>query len=158
MINLSQFREYVIQQPLKAINLYCPGAEELLVATACVESDCGKYLKQTHGPALGPFQMEPVTFYDLWEWVKGSKFYDSVMSSCNFDKAYAPKAEEIVTNLKFASIMARLHYRRFPDPIPEKDDLEGIWKLYKKRWNTSLGATNETEFMLAYHNVKSSVS
>ena len=39
----------------------------LLVGTACVESNCGEYIKQINGPACGIFQIEPNTAKDIQE-------------------------------------------------------------------------------------------
>src|SRR6185503_15996470 len=134
MIDVNQLRKYVIQPPLKSIGLYSPGAEELLVATAAVESRLGTFVKQENGPAVGLYQMEPNTFNDI---IHNDADVNkiNILMVCGF--RVIPDALEMVTNMKLATIMARLHYHRFPDPIPDAADIQGIWNLYKKRWNTN---------------------
>lgn len=155
MIDVKQLRECVIRPPLKAIGLYSLGAEELLIATASVESRLGTYIKQEGGPALGIYQMEPTTFNDLMiAHIRGQPVSQIIMNVCGFK--FIPDALEMITNMKLATLMARLHYYRFPEPMPEKDDTEGLWKFYKKRWNTNLGDTTEKEFMVAYNDYSGS--
>lgn len=148
MIDIQQLRKYVIQPPLKAIGLYSEGAEELLVATASIESRLGTFVRQENGPAVGLYQMEPNTYEDLIK--NGIPNKEHLLMMIGF--SFIPDALEMVTNMKLSTIMARLHYHRFPEEIPDKGDIEGIWNLYKKRWNTALGATTEKEFLIAYNN------
>ena len=67
MFRADQFCEYVIQPALESIGMYSEPAEQLLLGTACAESNLGTYLHQVGGPALGVFQIEPATHTDIWE-------------------------------------------------------------------------------------------
>ena len=59
----TQLREQVIAPALAKIDLFSPEAVALVLGTACVESQCGEYIKQMgKGPALGIFQIEPATY------------------------------------------------------------------------------------------------
>lgn len=152
MIDEKQFRQ-IIRISLQPVKLYSVGAEQLLIATASVESDCGSYLMQkNNGPAVGIYQMEPDTFRDVWDYTDSSKYYGPIMDACNFKSN--PTAIEMVTNIKFATIIARMNYYRFPEEVPDYNDVEGIWNFYKKRWNTIKGDTTKEEFMAAYNKVK----
>ncbi len=152
MINEKQFR-HIIRMSLEPIKLYSAGAEQLLISTASMESDCGTYVMQkNNGPAVGVYQMEPATFRDVWDYTDSSKYFGPIMEACNF-KAI-PTAAEMVTNIKFATIIARMNYYRFPEEIPDYTDFEGIWNFYKKRWNTLKGDTTKEEFLAAYNKVK----
>ena len=110
----TQLREQVIAPALAKIELCTPAAVKLLLGTACVESQCGEYIKQMGtGPALGIFQIEPATYHDL---------------QCNFLE-YRPElkaklmalycegmsAEENLTcNLMFQAAVCSLIYYRAP--------------------------------------------
>jgi len=144
-----QFRE-LIADTLEEIGLYSEDAVNLLMGTAAQESGFGTYLKQLkNGPALGVFQMEPTTFKDILEkYLKHKKnLYCRVYDALGYD--FVPNDPELlVYNLKFAIIMARIHYRRVPEPLP--NDLSGYAKYYKKYYNTHLGKGTEEEFIRNY--------
>jgi hypothetical protein len=53
------------------------------------------------------------------------------------------KAEEMIWNIKYAIIMARLYYLSFPEALPDAGDVDGLWNEYKLRWNTSAGVCGE---------------
>lgn len=147
MINVRQLREFVIRPSLPP-GLYSMAAEELLVATIAVESNGGTYIKQKVGPALGIYQMEPATFSDVWKYVKGSKFHAIIMAICNFKDE--PEANDMIYNLEFATLVARMKYYRDPLPLPSYDDVDGLWLYYKRCWNTYLGKTDKEEFIKSY--------
>lgn len=148
MFNHKQLREYIIQPALSAIGVYSKEAEELLVATGAVESKLGTYVKQINGPAIGLYQMEPATFTDVWSYIVGNSRFPAIMRACNLKNT--PEAIDMVSNLRLSTIMARMHYMRFPEALPKPNDFEGIWSTYKKRWNTELGDTTRDEFLSAY--------
>ena len=62
MIQPEHLVKYVIEPVLKTLDLYSEDAVNLVLGTACVESECGRWLHQLGtGPALGIYQMEPDT-------------------------------------------------------------------------------------------------
>ena len=42
-------------------------ARYLMLCTSAIESDCGEYLAQNNGGAMGPWQVEPKTYFDILE-------------------------------------------------------------------------------------------
>lgn len=153
MISNSQFRECIVRPSLRAINLYSENAEELLVATMAHESLGGTYLAQqgaqgivTKG-GLGVYQMEKATHDYVVSTLSISRVAD-VKGACNF--FVYPDAEQMVCNLDYATIMARLNYLRFKDALPDAKDMDGIWNYYKIHWNSSLGSATKDSFVLHY--------
>ena len=68
LINAVQLLYLVIDPALDALHMNSASARKLLHYTAACESNCGEYIKQfPSGPALGIFQMEVNTYYDLWD-------------------------------------------------------------------------------------------
>lgn len=150
MFIADQLRRYVIVPALASIGLDGDSAEVLLMATCAQESKGGTYLHQINGPALGIYQMEPETYQDLISYIQPKQaLRQKLLSSCNFD-VFPPHQNEIVTNLKYATIIARLYYLRFPEPLPAANDMDGIWKYYKKYWNTEKGKATQNEFYANY--------
>lgn len=125
-----QFRLYIVRAPLKAVNLWSPEAEELLMMTAATESFLGRYIRQVGGIALGEFQMEPATFHDC-------NRYLGLRPRPNFTPHTDP--EMLIYDRAAATVYARIKYLMDPDPIPPANDLRGLAAYYKKVYNTPLG-------------------
>jgi hypothetical protein len=149
MIDPIHLTKYVIRPVLKDLGLYSENAEKLVLGTACVESDCGRWLKQLgDGPALGIYQMEPATHDDIWEnYLDGNR---KLSSGAKFYIAdYTPRlADEMISNLAYATAMCRVHYLRFADPIP--DNLPGQAAYWKRYYNTPLGKGTVEDYITAW--------
>ncbi len=159
-MNASQLRAYVIFPTLKPLDLWSLAVETLLVGTVAHESAMGKYLHQIKGPALGIYQIEPVTHFDIWanflKYRAGlrDQILDRVPKAMlRHDSATGTDygAESmLITDLAYATIMARLIYLRAPSPLPEGDDISALAGYWKKFYNTPLGAGTENEFKAHY--------
>jgi hypothetical protein len=163
MINLRQLRAFVLKPALRDLGLWSQAAEELLIGTGLVESRF-TYLRQlNNGPALGFWQMEPTTHDDLWSnWLRfrpefAAALLDEVPElpprmtlESSLDKGWRPPLTLLTTNLRYAAMVARLHYRRDPAPLPAADDVEGMGRYYKRVWNTERGRGTAAKFVLLY--------
>lgn len=130
-------------------DLYSPAVENLLFGTAAHESMGFQYIWQINGPALSIFQIEPATLDDLYEhFLKWKPALHRKLERLR--PPDMKRSEALIYCLAYAILAARLHYLRYPEPIPQADDLEGMAKLYKHRWNTSAGAATEQDFIDAY--------
>lgn len=162
MIKPEHLEQYVITPTMHAYNTdkfpaYSPAAVRLLTATATHESLCGYYLRQTKGPALGVFEMEPNTHDDCWiNWLRFNKdVADAVLfnvppSSLNMNAAVGgkmPSAFLMVSDLAYAAIMARIRYRRVREPLPALNDWKGMALYWKKYYNTPQGDGTVQEFL-----------
>lgn len=144
MIDVVQFKDLVVLPALKAIGLYSPAAEELVLGTAIQESRL-KYLKQLgSGPALGLFQMEPNTYLDIWH---NYLVYREELAMNVTKLAHNLAPEAMVTDLLFAAAMCRIHYLRVPEPLPEQGDYEAQAAYWKEHYNTMYGAGTEEEYL-----------
>lgn len=140
----------LIKTTLTPLGLYSANAEELLVATCAQESLLGTYRRQVNGPALGIFQMEPEDFNDIWtNYLVYRPQLEAQLSA--LASTSPPRPIELVTNDPFAVAMARIHYLRAPEALPDAGDLNAMWQLYKLRWNTPLGAATQQQFYANYH-------
>ncbi len=157
MLNCNHLTEYVIKPALEALQLSSPFAIELMIFTCAVESDGGFYLKQINGPALGIYQMEPVTYNDIWQnYIKGrGDLIFKLMS--NFGCAVQPPEDQLVYDLFFATAMSRLHYARVKAPLPSSIDPIALWHYYKKYYNTEQGKAQVQLSIEKYHRFKNSL-
>lgn len=153
MVKADQLSKYVIRPALQAVGLHSLAAEQLLLGTAAAESKCGTYVHQVRGPALGIFQMEPATHDDIWDsYIRYRselmfKLRALVPAASTGGVGRPPKSDLLITDLRYAAIMARLLYRRSPKPLPKADDWIGMADMWKAIYNTSLGAGTVEHFM-----------
>jgi len=150
-LNLSQLREPV----LKGLGMYSIAAEQLVLGTICQESR-GVYLKQLGGgPALGICQMEPSTHKDIWlnylkyqrDIVKDLAGYISAAAEDVYAVAGYPDHDELISNLKYAVAMCRVHYWRKPNSLPKANDISALASYWKQFYNTVKGAGKTEEFI-----------
>jgi hypothetical protein len=135
------------------VGLYTKDVEELLVATMAHESKGGTYVGQVGGDsrsALGIFQMEPFTYDNLWGHYlsNNAALSASILNSMRY--LQKPPSEHLIFNNRLSIVMARVFYLQLRDAIPERDDLDGIWSIYKTYYNSSKGAATKDEFVADY--------
>ena len=145
-MNPQQLHDYIIKPTLEYMggNYYSKESAFLLLCTAAIESNCGEYIKQINGPALGVWQMEPDTHSDIWnncDALKSVFFEESILG---MHGKYNNKP--LIQSPMYACAMARLKYSMDPSPLPKytgnpEIDLASFYKVYKRVYNTELGAS-----------------
>jgi hypothetical protein len=139
----------LVTDTLKALNLYSAEAVELMLGTAAQESAYGKYRRQLgNGPALGIFQMEPNTFYDICINFLAYKpeLRAKILKVSGIEKL---DAKDLETNDVLATCMCRVHYYRVKTPVPV--DLQGWAGYWKQYYNTQHGKGTDVEFIRNYN-------
>jgi len=142
-IDFEQLTELVIVPTLKYLDPIIPfsnSAVKLLQMTACHESHCGTYLRQLGGPALGIYQMEPATEVDI--------MFNYLVYRPDISKLIEPTS--LVTDLAYATAMARVHYYRHKKALPDSDDLIGLANYAKLVWNTEDGKATSRDYYAAF--------
>lgn len=146
-INSTQFRE-LIEDVLKDVDLYSEDAVELLMLTAAQESHLGTYLKQVGGgPARGIFQIEEGTEDDIWN---NYIFYREELESKIHWYLTDDVENDMVYNIAYQIIMARIHYLRVPEPLPSRLDISAMADYYKRYFNTNKGKATVEEAITNY--------
>jgi hypothetical protein len=150
MLDCSQFRSLIIEPVLSKLQLYSKNAEELLVFTCAAESLGGTLLHQIKGPALGIFQMEPATYTDIWTNYIRNRNKLATLMALNMDCSRIPPVERMIYDLHFATAMARIHYARVTENLPDATNQEAIWDYYKKYYNTEQGKAKKEDALKKY--------
>lgn len=150
---IRQLTEEVIEPTLRQLELFSPEAMALVLGTGMVESQYQYIYQVPSGPALGFWQMEPDTHEDIWQnWINFRPgFRDLLENVCHLTPDSIHSSEMMIWNLKYACAMARVHYRRVPEPIPL--DLEGQAHYWKEYYNTQLGKGTVTKYLEAWRSV-----
>jgi len=148
-----QWREHIIRPTLLKLGLWSLSAERLLLGTAVQESGLQYVVQLGGGPALGAWQMERRTHDDIWdnylEYRPGLR--DAVLQ---FLAPWPPQESReiaLVTNAAYCCAMARVHYYRVPQRLPDSDDLPALARYWKEHYNTAKGAGTTLQFMRAAH-------
>jgi len=150
MLNINQFRDLIVKSSLSDLLLYSQEAEELMVFTCAVESRGGTYLHQVSGPALGIYQMEPMTYNDIWHNFILMDNKLALRLCNNFDVNRMPPESRLIYDLRFATAMTRIFYLRVQAALPAFNDINAIWDYYKKYYNTPKGAAQKDESIKKY--------
>lgn len=102
--------------------------------------------------------MEPTTEHDIHEnYLKYHESHREVVDKFELWGSTGPAFWQLpyeynlLANIPYQIVMARLHYRRCKEPIPAKDDINGLAQLYKKRYNTELGKATVEEAIKNYN-------
>ena len=126
-----------------------------MLGTAVAESSLIHRVQIDGGPARGLWQMEPTTGVDIFEnylmhYMQRDRFYALMEIWLELAmRKFVPYIVDVEHHLEkyddFACAMARIHYLRNPDPIP--DTLEGQAKYWLKAYNR--GGKGTVEHYLA---------
>jgi len=143
-MNVSQLRNLIIRV-LTDLNMMSDSAVNLLLGTAAQESHL-KYIKQWQGPALGLFQMEPETEHDIWN--NYLIYHPKIIDTIGKITGHYQPGPWLEWDLAYQIIMARLHYRRVKESLP--NTLDGMAAYWKEHYNTPLGAGTTGEFKANY--------
>jgi hypothetical protein len=121
-------------------------AENLMLGTGLVESFYSKVV-QIKGPALGPWQIEPMTFDDVYGRYLPIQRID-LLGAVNglLIPALKPR-DQLAVNMLFNCAIARIRYWMAPEPLPDSEDIEGLGLYHKRHYNTMLGKADPAEFV-----------
>lgn len=156
MIHAADLQTLVIRPALMAIGLHSDASERLLVGTAATESTVGTVtrLRQTVGPALGIFQIEPATHQDVWRNYLAFRpeLAARVRALCPPEYVQPDGTIEdtaLVGCLPYAAAIARLVYVRAKPPLPAADDVPGLADYWVRFYNRG-GKGTVAKFMQAW--------
>jgi len=159
MINPRQFRDLIIRPTLEYLDMGGLAAERLLLGTALAESRLSYLAQWPEGPAKGVYQIEEETEIDIWlnYLTYRDQLRDKVNAlGCLFPSSILNKREghsQAEGNLYYATAMCRIHYRRVPEKLPDKDDAMGMALYHKKFYNSELGKADPEESVEFFHQV-----
>lgn len=130
-------------------DMYSPSAVVLLACTVATESFGGQLVHQIGGPAVSEYQMEWIRYTDIEQWLRhpGNISISNAVNSFRAHRSAMTGFAQLHGNFALATAYARIGYWMKPDPLPAPTDLEGLWRYYKKHWNTEAGAATREKFM-----------
>lgn len=127
----------IVRDALKDIDMYSDDAHAMVMRTGLAETGF-RTLFQKRGPALGFWQCEPNTAYDIIEnYILYRPQLKSKLLSYNIDSSTVIRV--LKTDIAAQAILCRLKYRRDSKPIPKWNDVKGQAEYWKRVYNTELG-------------------
>lgn len=149
-LSASQLRSYVVRPALQRIGKWSLAAENLVMVTAAQESRL-TFLHQISGPAVSLWQIEPATYYDIWERFlpHHAGLRDDLREMAG--SLNTPDVNLMHGNLFYAAAMCRTFYLRIPTRLPDADDVPGMAAYWKQHYNTHLGAGTIAQFISNYY-------
>jgi len=139
----------LVETTLKELGKYSPDAVNLILGTIAQESHYGKYRKQLgEGPALGICQIEPDTFNDcISNYINfRHELKRKILEVCHISSF---SVNDLYLNDRLSICMARVKYMRDKQAIP--NTVEGYAKMWKRVYNSELGAGKPEEFIENYN-------
>lgn len=147
-MNAQQLHDCIIKPTLEYMggNYNSVEARFLLLCTAAIESDCGQFIKQVGGPALGIWQNEPDTHNDTWahcdalrDYCFGRKIANLGLCKNSEDESSDYK-QDLISSPMYACAMARLKYSMTPKALPAYNggtdlDLDVFYRYYKNYYH-----------------------
>jgi hypothetical protein len=150
-MNQNHFHNLVIEPTLKLLGMESKAASQLLLMTAIHESRLLYLTQLGGGPAISLYQIEPTTYHDIYtsylSYKPDLRKKVSMLAGRKNDHLPWPDDEELITNLAFATAIARMVYYRQPDPMPEFNDHQGMAEMWKKVYNTHKGKGTVEAFL-----------
>lgn len=153
VMHKQQFRTLVIEPVLKDMGMYSEEAVRLLLMIMAHESRQGYYIKQTIGPAVGVYQMEPATHDDIHKFLVSRKRLSLVTPYLSASPVGVTTAGEMAGNMYYATAMARAFFLRFQEALPKGSDAE-LAAYAKAKWNTKAGKATADDYLRAYQSWK----
>lgn len=144
-LDLAQFRRWVVAPVLEYLAPEIPhtrASEKLVLGIALHESAGLVYIDQKEsradhpGPALGLYQIEPETHRDLWfSWLPHRPGIEYKLRSLR--APWPTSLQQLRTNPVYGTGITRANLFRWPERLPDEDDVDGL-ASYAKRYHNSV--------------------
>ena len=148
--DIGQLTSLVIVPTLKYLNPEIPfsnSAVKLLQMTLAHESNCGQYIAQLGGPALGIYQMEPSTEMDIER--NFLEYREELQYKVDQTGHCVNKISSLLDPV-YATAIARVHYYRDKESLPDSTDLIGLANYAKRVYNTEEGKATARDYYAAF--------
>lgn len=159
----TQLKEQIIIPAITDLEEVIPGcassaAVNLLLGTVAQESAMGEYLIQKGEgieleKAISIYQMERPTHDDIWNHYLRYKteIQSFMLKTLTVSDAGEPKSQQLMWDMRYATLMARIHYWRVSEALPHQNDIASLGRYWKKYYNTKKGHGTIAQFVKNYN-------
>lgn len=144
-----EFRQLIVRDTLRSIDEWEPVHENLLLGTAAQESSMGQSLKC--GRLLGIYHISPNTHRAVWDkyLLHHPELASRVRGLAGQHSFIRDPHGELISNLKYATAIAWLIYRRAEQALPADDDVPGLARYWHRHFRSKASASI-AEFITSY--------
>ncbi len=139
----------VIRTALKQLGDWSPAAENLLLGTALQES--GRNARLREGRRLGIYRISPAAHRAVWDkyLVGDPELASRVRGLAGQHGFLCDPHGELVTNLKYATAIAWMIYRRHGHELPDAGDIAGLARHWHRHFHSRASGSAE-DFVDSY--------
>jgi len=141
----TELLKLVIRPTLEYLGDYSEAAENLLLATAAMESQLGFHIAG-EASGLGVYQIHPRSHQRLWDryLAQDPDLASRVRGLASQHEFLSHPHEELATNLRYATAIAWMMYKRKNKPLPVPSDIEAMGKYWRRHFHSRPhGSVNE---------------
>lgn len=149
LFSSEEMRNLVIGDTLKYLGDWSPAMESLLLGTAAQESGLGEHLKT--GRLLGIYQISAATHRKVWDnyLILHSDLASRVRGLASQRGFLENPHGELVSNLKYATAIACLIYKRSGKSLKQEATLEELAGFWHRHFHAKARGS-EAEFIRTY--------
>ena len=149
IFSAEDLRHWVVRDTLKSLDDHSLAAENLLLGTAAQESGLGVCLHQ--GKRRGLYHLTAATHRSVWDkyLINNPELASRVRGMAGQHSFLKDPHSELVTNLKYATAIAWMVYRRCDPPLPEANDIAGLANYWHRHFHPKPTAS-EQQFIQSY--------
>ena len=131
-----EVRLLVIREILKELGDWTQAREDLLLGTAIQESGLGETLKE--GRLAGIYHISPATHRAVWDkYLINQPELASLVRGLAGQRSFLQDPHgELVTNLKYATAIAWLIYKRTGRELPENSTLQDLARFWHRHFHS----------------------
>ncbi len=139
----------VIRTALKQLGDWSPAAENLLLGTALQESGHNARLRE--GRRLGIYRISPAAHRAVWDkyLVGDPELASRVRGLAGQHGFLCDPHGELATNLKYATAIAWMIYRRHGYDLPDAEDIAGLARHWHRHFHSRPSGSAE-DFVSSY--------
>lgn len=141
-------RYLVIRETLHYLNEWSQAAENLLLGTAAHESGLGGWHE---GRRVGLYRITPTMHRTVWDkyLVHHPQLASDIRGMAGQHTFLKDPHGELVTNLKYATAIAWMIYRRAEQPLPSPANISALGSFWSRHFRSRSGGKVQ-EFITSY--------
>lgn len=138
----------IVRPALQMAGIWSEAREQLVLGTGAVESGYRWLVQRGGGPALGYWQCEKATHFDLWQnWIPSKpELKDRLRIMCEGIE----RDGALIAFPMYAAAICGAHYLRDRRALPAAGDAQGMAAMHKAAYNSALGKTDPAESVIHF--------
>ncbi len=149
LFTADELRHWVIEDTLRYLDDYSPAAENLLLGTAAQESGLGISLHDRR--KLGIYHLTAALHKSIWDnyLVHNPELASRIRGIAGQHSFLHNPHGELISNLKYATAIAWMVYKRSEQPLPKADDIFALATFWHRHFHPRPVAS-AAQFVLNY--------